>query len=437
MATWYVNSAAVGTGVGTSWVNATTTLAAAITLSAAGDDFNVKNTHSETTAGAVTLTFKGTAASPNRVFSCDATNTPAQASDLLAGASIADSTGTDITINGFVYIYGVNFKAGSGAVSSNINLGASGGHEIALDTCTLQLLGTSQASVNVFGAQSTASARVRLINTPITFNGTATSGISFNAGCFTWQNTASAVVGSASLNVLFGSVAIDGTERETIVICDGVDLSGVASGKKLVDPGNLTQIQLKNCKLTSGVLVGVPLGPGCSYDMCGCGSGNTPYDFQRSQYQGALTTSTTVFNNATDGVTPVSWQIITTTNAKRQSPFECFEIVKWVTLGTYAASLIQLTSATAALTNADVWVDVEYLSSASFPLAATVTTAPAAQLTAGSALSAGSWATGGLGNNYQLAIPSFVQAVAGLVRFTVKVAKASLTVNIDPDVVVA
>ena len=99
MATWYVDSTATGgTGAGTSWANACLTLAAAIALSAAGDDFNVYSGHAETQASLMTLTFKGTAASPNRLFSCDRTNAPAQAGDLVAGASIT-TTGANSVLS--------------------------------------------------------------------------------------------------------------------------------------------------------------------------------------------------------------------------------------------------------------------------------------------------------------------------------------------------
>lgn len=67
-------------------------------------------------------------------------------------------------------------------------------------------------------------------------------------------------------------------------------------------------------------------------------------------------------------------------------------------------------------------------------LNATVSIASAQTLTAGS-----TWVSplGGSPNNYVLNIPSFIVAIAGYVRFIVKVAKASTTLYIDPKVVVA
>src|SRR5690348_3756530 len=120
MASWYINPGlGSGTNAGTSWANAfnstTTAWTDAITASAAGDDFyvNAASTVSNTTNQ--TLTFKGTAAAPNRVFSCSTiTNNPPVTADLGVGAAHTTTTTGTCTIRGFVYIYGVTFNTGSG-----------------------------------------------------------------------------------------------------------------------------------------------------------------------------------------------------------------------------------------------------------------------------------------------------------------------------------
>lgn len=442
MANWYINPGlGSGTNAGTSWANAfnstTTAWTDAITASSAGDDFYINSASTLSIAGAQTLTFKGTNASPNRIFSCSTiTNNPPVAADLGVGATVTTTGANAISINGTAYIFGVIFNSGTGTTGTNFNIPLSGSCDLTFEQCQLNILTTSQTATLTL-LNLNAVCRLILINTTVKITSGTASTISVGSGLFIWKNTASAIAtGSTAMTSLFNA-----NTRTTIAILDGVDFAGgagVGSGKNLVAamPTSST-FQFVNCKLASGVLFATPSVTGATADVVISDSSATGYRQERYTYQGTLTTSTSVYNNATDGTTPISWQVVTTANAKRQSPFECFQIVQWAAAGTYAASLVQCTSATASLTNADIWVDVEYLGSASSPLASLATTAPATQLTAGSSLAAGSWAVGGLGHNYQLAIPSFTTNLAGYVRFTVKVAKASLTINVDPSVTIA
>ena len=78
----------------------------------------------------------------------------------------------------------------------------------------------------------------------------------------------------------------------------------------------------------------------------------------------------------------ISWKVVTTANSKRQSPFDCFEIVVddtllWdVATGAHSVTVEVITD-NIVLTNADLWVEVEYLGSASTPIASVATSAPA------------------------------------------------------------
>ena len=443
MATWYVDSTATGTAAGTSWANATTTLAAAITLSAAGDDFDVSSAHAESTAGAVTLAFKGTAASPNRVYSCDKTNSPAQASDLLAGAAITMTGANLLTITGFVYIYGVTFNVGTGTTSANMETGTAAS-DVVFDTCAIKNLVTvATCSFAVAGPSSAAASKTRLVNTTVSFNGGTGCNINVTDGILIWDNTPSAAVGgtqTAIANLFLASA------KGSVVRCDGLDLTAIASGKNLVAAQVAPGIyQFINCRLTSGVTVATPTGSGVVIDLINCDSGATGYKQSRYTYQGTLSAETTIVNNATDGTTPISWKVVTTANSKRQTPFECFEIAQWVdTTGVSKTATISCVTDLAvdatALTNADIWVEAQVLDNASYPLSSLYTSAPATLLTAGSTLASGTWATttGMTTPDARKMTVTFTNQIAGLVRFTVKVARASLTtLRVDPDVVIA
>lgn len=434
----YVDSAAVGLGTGASWLNAYVSLAAAIAGTAAttGVDYYVANTSAETFATAQGYTFKGAAATPDRVFSCDKTNSPPQTSDLVAGASCT-TTGTSAqSVQGNVYIYGVTFNTATGTAANSQNLGSSAG-ELIMDTCAVNIKSTTGTNSLVIGFTNGTSP-VTLYNTPISFAGGTASTITLATTTLFWKNTPTAVTSVSSLSNLFTFTA----SRLANVFCDGVDLTGIASGKNIVSAmGDPCIFEFINCKITSGALFATPSIQGGRIDLIVSDPTQVTYGQQRFAYQGTLTPSTSVHNAATDGVTAIGWQIATTSTANPQSPFECFEIVQWAAAGTYAASKIVATCATAGLTNADVWVDVEYLGSSGNPLALKVGSGNAPLIPQGSSpsnLSTGAtWAVGGLGTNYTLAIPSFTALLAGYVRLFVKVGKPSILVVVDPLAVIA
>jgi hypothetical protein len=438
MATWYVNSAAAGTGAGTSWANACTTLAAAIALSSAGDDFDVASTHAETTASALTLTFKGTAAAPNRVFSCDTTNSPAQASDLLAGASVTTTGTSALSVSGFVYIYGVTFNCATSTGVTNLTIASAAGNVI-LDTCALKVLATSSTSALICGnSVAGVDGSTTWINTTVQLSNAGQS-IQVMGGRFRWLNTPSAIVSGTPPNTLFVNSS---TARGVTVLCDGIDLSAL-SGKALVAAlPEAGYVQFVNCRLPASVTIAsAPSAWGQSIDLVNTDSGATGCRQERYQYPGTQTTETTntLSGGASDGVQPISWKVAANANASRVNPFECFQIAQW--FGTGLGSSHTMTFqvlAPAGLTNADIWVDVEYLGNASYPLSSKATSAPATPLTAGSALStsgAGSW--GGSTGDTAYTIPvTFTPQLAGYVRATVRIAKASATLYVDPSPVI-
>jgi hypothetical protein len=110
MANWFVRSSATGTGAGTSWTNATTTIAAAITLSAAGDTFFVADDHAETQASALTLSFKGTPAVPDKVLCVDHTITSPGTGDLKTTATATTTGAFNVNVNGSFFCYGITFN---------------------------------------------------------------------------------------------------------------------------------------------------------------------------------------------------------------------------------------------------------------------------------------------------------------------------------------
>lgn len=422
MATWYVNSAATGSGAGTSWANACTTLSAAIALSAAGDDFNVLSTHSESMNG-VTLVFKGTAAAPNRVFSCGNTNSPAQASDLLPGATFTNSGGTNFFWQGYAYFYGltINHTGDAGAFFPSY-----AGPAQTYVGCTF----TTRMCPGFNGVSVTPI--LEFIDCTFAL---ATHGDAF----FQSSGTVSCI------NCTFSSAAtgalVDASFGNAIYLFDGCDISAFGSGKTLVSATTVfTQITFLNCKLGAGVTVtAANTTPQSSrVDVINSDSGATGYRMERYRFAGTLTTDTVDIRSggASDGVTPVAWKVTTNSNTGPVYSFECFEIATWCgQVGAPVTLAIPIMS-NATLTNADIWPEVEYLGDATTPKASRVSGAPATALTAGTAWpldGVSSWTTTGVtGPVQQVMNVTFTPRTVGDVRVKIKIAKPSLTVRIDP-----
>lgn len=436
------------------WVKAasstTTGMTDAITASAAGDDFYADAAMTISNAAGATWTLKGTAAAPSRLFSCSGiTNDAPVTADLGRGFTHTNTGTVAQTITGFGYIWGVNFNVGNSG-ACNFNLCNNATSDLTLDDCQINFPSSGTGAVVGSGGTGT-SAKISLINTPVKFTGGTASGISLSDCFFTWRNTPNAIPTGSQAAI--ANLFINTANRPCTVLCEGVDFIGgvgIASGKNLVGAcPNGSIFQFINCKINSGVLIARPTSPHCIIDLIDCGPAAAVSKMWRVMYQGDLNDDTTVYNLATDGTTPISWKIVTTANAKPQSPFECFAISRKVAAGTYAASYVNVTSATGSLTTTDAWVEVQFLG-ANYALSSFVTSfgaggsAPIPQIPAGTtpgAINTGgsAWVAplGGSPVNYKLLIPSFTTAIDGEVAFIVKFGKASLTAYVDPNPVVA
>ena len=229
------------------------------------------------------------------------------------------------------------------------------------DTCQFNINGNNAGSgVQLRSGSIAQTQRFTWFNTTVSFAGAGNSGIQFYGCDFRWLKTPTAFGGTAP-NTLSPAEA---AERTCFVLMDGVDISALSTKTIFGSVLQGLNAQLINCKLPASITLVSGALVGQTYDFINCASSGIAYNQTRVTYQGTLTASTTVTNGATDGTTPISWQVVSTANAKPQSPFECFEIAQWVPAGTYASTTIIATSATGALTTDDIWADCYYMASA-------------------------------------------------------------------------
>jgi hypothetical protein len=433
MANWFVRSLAAGTGAGTSWTNATTTVAAAITLSAAGDTFWIADDHAETTASNLSLVFKGTQASPDKIICVDHTIASPGTSNLRTTGTISATSTATMGIAGVFYCYGLTFNVGSTTNTGAMSLNNSGSSpEQVFEACNFRQLG-SAASTIAMGVG--VNARCVWENCTIQF-GNIGSSFGNSGGLHVWRNSASAITGATIPTAVYRA-AVGGA----VTRIEGVDLSAVPSGKTIIDANSKTigwQVLLKDCKLASGVTVsGVPNGPHIRCDVVRCDSGATNTRNESYQYGGNITTETTIVRTggATDGTTPWSWKVVTNANAKWQMPVDLPALEIWNDTSGSAKTITLEAISSAVLNNDDIWFDCVYPGSSSTPLGSVATTTKANILATGAANTTSSAAWGGSTSPFKMAVTITPQA-KGPIKIYPRVGKASTTVYIDPFVTV-
>lgn len=425
---------------GSTWALANATLVGAYADAAAGDRIYVSDNHSESTVGSITLTSPGTAASPCQVLCGDDAAEPPTA--LAATAVVAATGGAAITFAGFTYYYGIDFQAGSGGSGSgsNINVGNVSPSWTRLENCVLSLLGTNANNRINLGA------------------GVINAGDDMMAECidtdFVFASASQGIKPAGHVLVRGGVAAPTGTVPTTLVlpgadsyfhaVFRGVDLSALGSGNNLVDVGGASasgKIIFENCKLGASVALttGSVAGQGgVEVEVINCDSADTNYRYCKKVYQGEITHETTIVRTggASDGTTAISRKMVSSANSKFYSPLVLDSVVLWnEDTGVAKTVTVEIVTDNVTLTDAECWVEVEYLGTAGFPVssfasdrAADILATPANQ-----ASSTESWTTTGLATPVKQKLSvSFTPQEKGPVRVRVMLAKASTTVYVDP-----
>lgn len=442
MAHVYIRSLAAGAGTGVDWANAYTTEAAALTAKAAGDNLWMSEDHAETQASAMTLTSPGTLAAPCTIICVNHLGTvPPVSADLATTATVTTTGANSMTFAGYAYRYGITYNAGSGAVSSTLNLG-SGATAFwhYFKNCALQKLGTAAqlASLNIGqGNSSLIDARLVLDNTTVRF-GNVGDGIRIAIMDFLWKNTVSAVSASGSTPTTLFSPASLGVNSNRI--CQGVDLS-LITGTLVGAQTSGGRYVFEDVKLGAGVAVATPTIGGPEILIIRGDSGATNYRHEKYNYYGTQTVETTIVRTggASDGVTSIAWKIVTTANSKWITPFECMPIA----IPNSSTSSVTLTvygiwGGGAVPNNDEIWLEIAYLGSAATPLA-TINTATTKADYLATAAGQGTDAVsvwGGSTTAFKMAA-TFTPAQKGPISVIVKAAKLSSTFYIDPRAVLS
>lgn len=435
MAHVYVRSGAGGAGTGADWANAYTTLAAALTAKAAGDQFWVSEDHAETQASAMTLTSPGTAAAPCTVTCVNHSGTvPPVSADVRTTATVTTTGANVITWNGFATYDGITFASGSGSNAVTTLMGNSATHGLRFKNCAISLPATTNGALQVCASAGNIGGFVDWDNTTYSVGATGTT-INGRSGRFNWHDTPSAIVGTPP-TTLFNIASAANFAGQVYI--ENVDLSALAG--TFCQNGALSsrQVVLKNCKTHASLtLAGAPAAPGAAIFNIRSDSAGNNYRQEKVEFPGSQVVETTIVRTggASDGATSIAWKFVTTANAKWLTPFESMPMAVW--LDNLVSTTITVYGIAASLpTQDDIWLEVSYLGSAASPIATRATSGKADLLATGGNLTADSSTWGGSTTAFKMSV-TFTPAMKGPVTAVIKVGGASKTIYIDPKLAVS
>lgn len=403
---------------------------------AAGNSFFIHNTSAETQASAITLAPPGTSSSPNFIYSVGTGAVPP--TSVTAGASISTSGANSINLqssSSYALWEGITFSAGSAASLASLLFANANSVYGNFRNCSFTIGNTnSNSRHNIYGGGS--GVKFDFYNPTFTF-GSAT-GQAFTGGA-----------GSGVVNIVGGSVAVGANVPTNLFLTGisflniiGMDLSAIGSGKTLVaaygnNPGAYTILQ--DCKLNASVTVAAAATTmGQRTYVIRSDSSGTNYRHEIHDFVGDQTIETTIIRTggASDGTTGIAWKVVTTANSRWAMPFVCVPIqIKNATTGSnVTVTVYGIWGGGAVPNNDDIWMDVEYLGSASTPLATINSVTKASNLATGSAWSTDSSSWGGSTTPFKMTVTlsSPQPAQKGYFFIYVKCAKAGTTFYIDP-----
>jgi len=259
---------------------------------------------------------------------------------------------------------------------------------------------------------------------------------------FTWRGGALRPLGSPAPTIIFN---MWGTLNSKFIDVEGVDMSEFSGGTTtLIRAHGYARITLKNCRLGANINLTQRVGsisPWGRLELINCDSANTNYRYYRYQDAGEIFHETGIYREggASDGTTPICRRMVSSDWAKYEDPLILGELVGWnETTGQQKTATLHVLTNGVTLTNKDLWVEVEYLGNADYPLSSFVTNKPHI-LESGTSLDSdtATWIHNLQNPVRQKVSLSFTPQMKGPIRVTVRLSRPSTTVYVCPKVDIA
>ena len=423
------------------WAKAANKYSTALAAAVGGDTVWVASSTAETAD--TTYTSAGTAANPVFVYAtADTTNVPPQS--VTTGVMI-DASGTalaDIGHHGSCGVYGLHFKAGTGASAGIITLVATDESVVDLESCTVELAGTAATSEIRLGLDNSRNMKLTTRNCTFLF-GATTQGIVGRQMKWESYGDSFAPTGAVPAN-LIESVSVNGG----LWRFEGADLSTI-SGNFYGASGSTMplRIELYGPKLhaTFVPMVAQTNEAHVEIFIFDGDSGDVHYKLYHENAKGKTEISTAIYATAGatfDGSTHYSFKITTTADANFGLPYcsPWIEAYNEDITTSITPRLEALRDGSATKYNDDqAWGEWSYKGFTGFSRVTHVNDrrglAASAAAQATSTLGAGDWTgEGGTAAFMKFEPAAFTPAEIGAVRARVVVAVPSSTVYVDPQI---
>ncbi len=422
----------------TSWANAKATLAAAMTVaSTAGDIIYVSPTHFETSATNKTFSFAGTVANLSKVICASTSASPPTA--VATGAVMEFTSSALCNLGGSFYMYGVSFNT-----SLSVIMGYTAQNVQLFENCALRQNNAGSAGVNYVDLPNSIN-KVSLKGLTLKF---AAAGNVMRLGK-SWD-IQGVTVESGTATSTTGTFRFPQDRSSCNGLIEGGDFSQFTSSWIPFSNDGLFSgvVTMRDSKIPaiSALLNGAITAPGQRFRMINCAATGINYALWIEDYSGSIRHETVIVKTggASDGVTPISWKMVTTANAKYPATALVTEdIILWnETVGSPITLTVDIVhDSVTALNDDEVWMEVRELGTSGGPVSSFLSDAKASFLATAAAQdsSSATWTTTGMTNpnKQKLVVASFTPALKGFIIVRVFLGKASKTLYVDPEVVVS
>lgn len=441
MADVAVWSGATGSGDGSSWANAYTTLQAAIAATNSAlqpTRIFIASDHSELVS--TNIAFPGGQQITYTLISCDRTSGYPPTVEQ-AGARIGSTDATNLVLQNSFCSKGVfwtagenstatrNFSFDSSSTSASVSRIIGGG---------IELRNTGSGSRFILGTGATARChRIQLDGVEVRF-GNAGQGLQ-------QQNALLNISGGSIAGSAITSLVKSATLGFLNIDVRGMDMSACASSFVVNDVASMTgKIKFDRCKMppswTGGMGTNTTVSNGLEAIMTNCDNADTNYRVLGAGYASTFRNDTAVYRTggASDGVTPLSWRIATDTTSYPLNVGCLPGIEIWnETVGSPVTLTVEVLTDGLTLNDDDAWVEVSYLGNGSFPVGSVASDEKTSMLASGAAQASSSagWTTTGITSpvKQKLHVTITPQEKGWLVA-QVKVARGSTTMYVCPKV---